>query len=269
VIDSPLAASDVARQDVARRAQLGESPPDAPTDRIVDFFDLDRIRYGPALDLQRAAHDERVADARGDAFFFCEHEPVITMGKSGKSQNLLVARSELERRGVDYFEVERGGDLTYHGPGQLVGYPIFKLPRLREVQGFVRKMEAAIIEAIAAFGVRGEQRREHAGVFVGPAKIASIGAAVRSSVTLHGFALEVNTDLEYYRLINPCGMPGVATTSIARAAGREVTVEDAKPFVRAALEQAFGIRFVDAPLRLEAETPDRSETPIASRAKLG
>ena len=167
------------------------------------------------------------------------------MGKSGKSQNLLVSKSELERRGVDYFEVERGGDLTYHGPGQLVGYPIFKLPRLREVQGFVRKMESAIIEAIGAFGVCGEQRKEHAGVFVGGAKIASIGAAVRSGVTFHGFALEVCTDLEYYRLINPCGMPGVETTSIARAAGREVTVAEAKPYVRAALERAFGIELVE------------------------
>lgn len=209
------------------------------------FEDLGRIRYGPALDLQRSVHGERVRDERADTFFFCEHEPVITMGKSGKGQNLLVSRTELERRGVDYFEVERGGDLTYHGPGQIVGYPIFKLGRLREVQGFVRKMEAAIIEAIAAFGVAGEQRREHAGVFVRGAKIASIGAAVRSGVTLHGFALEVCTDLSYYRLINPCGMPGVETTSIAREAGREVSVAEAKPHVRAALERVFEVRFVD------------------------
>ena len=118
------------------------------------FEDLGRIRYGPALELQRRAHDERVRDERPDTFFFCEHEPVITMGKSGKNQNLLVSRDELARRDVDYFEVERGGDLTYHGPGQLVGYPIFKLARLREVQGFVRKMEAALIEAIAAFSCR-------------------------------------------------------------------------------------------------------------------
>jgi lipoyl(octanoyl) transferase len=211
----------------------------------VVFEDLGRIRYGPALDLQRSVHGERVRDERADTFFFCEHEPVITMGKSGKGQNLLVSRTELERRGVDYFEVERGGDLTYHGPGQIVGYPIFKLGRLREVQGFVRKMEAAIIEAIAAFGVAGEQRREHAGVFVRGAKIASIGAAVRSGVTLHGFALEVCTDLSYYRLINPCGMPGVETTSIAREAGREVSVAEAKPHVRAALERVFEVRFVD------------------------
>jgi len=211
----------------------------------VVFEDLGRIRYGPALDLQRQAHDERVRDERPDLFFFCEHEPVITMGKSGKNQNLLVSRDELARRNVDYFEVERGGDLTYHGPGQLVGYPIFKLGRLREVQGFVRKMEAALIEAIGAYGIAGEQRADHAGVFVRGAKIASIGAAVRSGVTLHGFALEVCTDLEYYRLINPCGMPGVETTSVAREAGRDVSLDDIKPLVRAALERAYAVRFVE------------------------
>jgi lipoate-protein ligase B len=209
------------------------------------FEDLGRIRYGVALDIQRGAHDERVRDERADTFFFCEHDPVITMGKSGKSHNLLVSRDELARRNVDYFEVERGGDLTYHGPGQIVGYPIFKLGRLREVQGFVRKMEAALIEAIAAFGVAGEQRHDHAGVFVRGAKIASIGAAVRSGVTLHGFALEVCTDLNYYRLINPCGMPGVETTSIAREAGRDVSVAETKPLVRVALERVFDARFME------------------------
>jgi lipoate-protein ligase B len=240
--------TDVGRQAqlgeyVARRAQLGEGG--MPSASSAWYVDLGRIRYGPALEIQRRAHDERVRDERPDTFFVCEHEPVITMGKSGKQQNLLVSQAELARRGVDYFEVERGGDLTYHGPGQLVGYPIFKLARLREVQGFVRKMEAAIIEAIAAFGVAGEQRKEHAGVFVRGAKIASIGAAVRSGVTLHGFALEVCTDLDYYRLINPCGMPGVETTSVAREAGRDVSLDDIKPLVRSALEKAYGLQFVE------------------------
>ena len=229
--------------DVARRAKLGEAPADL---RSACYIDLHRIRYGPALEIQRTAHDERVRDERPDTFFVCEHDPVITMGKSGKQQNLLVSKDELVRRGVDYFEVERGGDLTYHGPGQLVGYPIFKLGRLREVQGFVRKMEAALIEAMAAFGVEGEQRKDHAGVFVRGAKIASIGAAVRQGVTLHGFALEVCTDLTYFRLINPCGMPGIETTSVSREAGRDVSLDEIKPLVRAAFEKAYGITFVEA-----------------------
>src|ERR1022692_859334 len=105
------------------------------------FADLGRIDYKEAWDLQLRLLAERIADERPDTLLFCEHPPVLTMGKSGKGQNLLVSQSELERRGVHYYDVERGGDLTYHGPGQLVVYPIFKLPRLREVQNFVRKME--------------------------------------------------------------------------------------------------------------------------------
>src|ERR1700686_3748620 len=155
----------------------------------VAFHDLGLIPYGVAWSLQRRLHAARPADEIGDALLFCEHLPVITMGKSGKRHNLLASEAELRRRGVEYFDVERGGDLTYHGPGQLVCYPIFKLARLREVQGFVRKMELSIIKAMNAFGVKGEQRQAHAGVFVGSAKIASIGAAVQGGVTFHGFAL--------------------------------------------------------------------------------
>lgn len=207
----------------------------------VTFEDLGRTRYEPAWEHQRAVHAEVAAGTRGDHLIFCEHEPVITMGKSGKGHNLLVAPSELARRGVDYFEVERGGDLTYHGPGQLVGYPIFKLARLRDVQAFVRKMEAALIDTLAQFGIEGEQRTDHAGVFVGGAKIVSIGAAVREGVTFHGFALDVCTDLSYFRLINPCGMPEIETTTIARRLGRDVTLGEVKPAALAALERAYDV----------------------------
>ncbi len=207
--------------------------------------DLGLIAYEPAWQLQRQLLEARANDLIADRFLICEHTPVITMGKSGKQKNLLVAAEELRRRGVDYFDVERGGDLTYHGPGQLVGYPIFKLARLREVQGFVRKMEESVIRALATFGLSGERRSDHPGVFVGGAKIASIGAAVRRSVTYHGFALDVCTDLNYYRLINPCGMPEVAVTTIAREAKRDVTVEEVKPLIRTAFEEVFGIEFED------------------------
>jgi len=214
----------------------------------VIYRDLGRIAYASAWALQLRLHDDRAQGRCGDQLLFCEHDPVVTMGKSGKKQNLLVAESELARRGIDYFEVERGGDLTYHGPGQLVGYPIFKLPRLREVQGFVRKMEQALVDALATFGIDGERRPDHAGVFVRGAKIASIGAAVKSGVTFHGFALDVCTDLSYYHVINPCGMPGVGLTTIARECGREVSVEEAKIPVRTAMERAYGISLVEGQL---------------------
>lgn len=210
----------------------------------VVYEDLGLVSYAEAWALQLRIHADRVHDRTIDHLLFCEHTPVITMGKSGKGHNLLVSLDELRRRGVDYYEVERGGDLTYHGPGQLVGYPIFKLPRLREVQGFVRKMEESIIRALVHFGVRGEQQKDHAGVFVGSAKIASIGAAVKGSVTFHGFALDVCTDLAYFRLINPCGMPGVEVTSVSLAAGRPVNVEEIKPFVRTAMAEIYGLEFV-------------------------
>jgi len=205
------------------------------------FEDLGRIRYKDAWDLQLRLHAERVADQRPDTVLFCEHDPVLTMGKSGKGQNLLVSQEELHRRGVEYYEIERGGDLTYHGPGQLVVYPIFKLPRLREVQAFVRKMERSIVSALATFGIEGAQRADHAGVFARGAKICSIGAAVRSGVTYHGLALEVCTDLSYFQLINPCGMPDVPVTSISRELGREVRVDEAKSPVRTAMIEIYGL----------------------------
>ena len=119
--------------------------------KTAQLEDLGIIDYEPAWQLQRELLEQRADDLIADRFLFCEHTPVITMGKSGKQKNLLVSADELRRRGVAYFEVERGGDLTYHGPGQLVGYPIFKLARLREVQGFVRKMEESIICALSSF----------------------------------------------------------------------------------------------------------------------
>ncbi len=216
----------------------------------VALHDLGRIPYEAAWSLQKRLYPSRAADEIGDCIVFCEHSPVITMGKSGKSGNLLIPKAELRRRSIDYFDVERGGDLTYHGPGQLVVYPIFKLPRLREVQSFVRKMELSIINALATFNLVGERRLDHPGVFVGGAKIASIGAAVRSGVTFHGFALDVCTDLDMFRFINPCGMSAIAVTSITRECGRRVTLREAKSPVREALQAVFGIHLIDQPLPL-------------------
>jgi len=210
----------------------------------VVFQDLGRVSYEQAWILQRRLHAERVAGYIGDTLLFCEHSPVITMGKSGKAHNLLVSKDELQRRGIDYFEVERGGDLTYHGPGQLVGYPIFKLARLREVQSFVRKMEYSIIEALREFSVAAERRGDHPGVFIAGAKVASIGAAVRSGVTFHGFALDVCTDLTAFALINPCGMPSVPVTSIQKECGRSVSLAETKPVMRKAMETVFNIHCI-------------------------
>ena len=225
----------------------------------VAFHDLGRIPYGTAWSVQRRLHAARAADQIDDTLLFCEHPPVITMGKSGKSHNLLVSQTELRRCGVEYFEVERGGDLTYHGPGQLVCYPIFRLPRLREVQSFVRKMEEGVIQALSTFGLHGERRPDHAGVFVAGAKIASIGAAVRAGVTFHGFALDVCTDLTKFALINPCGMPATPVTSISRECSRRVTLAEAKPKVVEALEAVFDIELTLLPLPIAYDMADDSQ----------
>ena len=216
----------------------------------VALHDLGRIPYGAAWSLQKRLHAARVADEIADTLLLCEHTPVITMGKSGKAGNLLVSKDELRRRGVDYFDVERGGDLTYHGPGQLVAYPIFKLPRLREVQAFVRKMEEAVIVTLRSFDLLGERRADHAGVFVRGAKIASIGAAVRGGTTFHGLALDVATDLKMFDLINPCGMPATPVTSISRECGRRVPLAEAKPPLREAVALVYRVEIVDEPLPL-------------------
>jgi lipoate-protein ligase B len=216
----------------------------------VALHDLGRIPYNIAWSLQRRLHAARAADQIGDTLLLCEHPPVITRGKSGKAHNLLVSKEDLQRRGVEYFEVERGGDLTYHGPGQLVGYPIFRLPRLREVQGFVRKMEQSIIQSLTAFDLVGERRADHAGVFVRGSKIASIGAAVRAGVTFHGFALDVCTDLAMFELINPCGMPATPVTSITRECSHRVPIGEAKPPIREAFEAVYEITLIEGPLPL-------------------
>jgi lipoyl(octanoyl) transferase len=144
-------------------------------------------------------------------------------------------------------EIERGGDVTYHGPGQLVVYPIRKLARFREIVPLVRALEGAAIETCAAFGVATQRWSEHAGVWAGRNQICAIGLAVQKMTSLHGIALNVNTALDYDRLINPCGFSDRGITSLSRETGREITVSQAKPTLLAALERTFDITFQPAP----------------------
>ncbi|MDE2573540.1 MAG: lipoyl(octanoyl) transferase LipB [bacterium] len=207
------------------------------------LIDLGRMRFGPALDLQHRLHAARASDEIPDTWLLVEHEPVITLGRNADLANLLMPRPLLERRGVDVFEIERGGDVTYHGPGQLVVYPIRKLARFREIVPLVRSLEEAIIRALTSFGVVGERWREHAGVWVGSDQICAVGLAVQRMVSLHGIALNVSTDLSYPQLINPCGLPDRGVTSISRETGRTVSLEEAKAALLPALERTFHVRF--------------------------
>jgi lipoate-protein ligase B len=208
------------------------------------LLDLGLRSYREVWDLQHKLHEAVRNDEAPETWIFVEHTPVVTLGRNAKEENLLLSRQMLEARGVDVVQIERGGDVTYHGPGQLVVYPIRKLERFREVVPLVRALEGAIIDACAKFGVQAEQWSEHAGVWVGHNQICAIGLAVQKMTSLHGIALNVSTELSYDRLINPCGLTDRGITSLSRETGRPVSIAEAKPIVQAALSNVFGIEFV-------------------------
>lgn len=189
---------------------------------------LGRMAYGEALTLQRELARRRISrEIPHDMLLLVEHPPVITLGRGFHVENLPTPREFLEAKGVEVFDVERGGDVTYHGPGQLVGYPIFDLGEHRQdLHWFLREMEGSLIDALDAFGIAGDRNPGYTGVWTGGRKIASIGIHVKQWVTWHGFALNVTTDLSYFDLIVPCGIPNVVMTSIQREiaerAGRDL-----------------------------------------------
>jgi lipoyl(octanoyl) transferase len=205
--------------------------------------DLGTLPYGEALALQRAAAKARISGALGeDLLLLVEHPPVVTLGRSSKQQHLLAAPALLAARGVDLFEVERGGDVTFHGPGQLVGYPIVDLKRhTQDLHWYLRQVEEALIRALAPFGIPAERRAGLTGVWAHGRKLASIGVHARDWVTWHGFALNVTTDLSYFDLMVPCGIAQVEMTSMSRELGiAGIDVEQLAGRARAEIAAAFG-----------------------------
>jgi lipoyl(octanoyl) transferase len=182
---------------------------------------LGRMPYGAALELQRDLARKRIAkDIARDLLLLVEHPPVITLGRGSRAAHLSTPRAFLEARGIEVFEIERGGDVTFHGPGQLVGYPIVDLSEHRpDLHWFLRQLEQALMAAVEPMGIAGERRPGYTGVWTGGRKLASIGVHVRQWVTWHGFALNVTTDLSYFDLIVPCGIPDVVMTSVQRELG--------------------------------------------------
>lgn len=205
----------------------------------IHLVDLGRRRYGEVLELQRRLCRERVTGQRHeDLLLFVEHDPVITLGRGTKATSLPIPPENLTARGLEVFEVERGGDVTLHAPGQLVGYPIFHLSHHRpDLHWYLRAIEEALIEALGRFGIPAERNPGYTGVWTAGRKIASIGIHVKQWVTFHGFALNVSTALDLFDLIVPCGIQGVTMTSIAREAG---AVPDLDRRVRAEVAAAFG-----------------------------
>jgi lipoate-protein ligase B len=187
---------------------------------------LGTVPYEEALELQRALARERISGAiQEDMLLLLEHPPVVTLGRSTKARNLISSADFLASRGVELFEVERGGDVTFHGPGQLVGYPIIDLKRHKlDLHWYLRQVEEGLIRTLAEYGIPAERNAGFTGVWTNEKKIASIGVHAREWVTWHGFALNVTTDLSYFDLIIPCGIDGVTMTSVER----EVDLRDAQ-----------------------------------------
>ena len=232
---------------------------------------LGAMPYGEALELQRAAARARIMGAiPQDLLLLVEHEPVVTMGRTAKQRNLTASPELLAARGVQLFEVERGGDVTYHGPGQLVGYPIVDLKRHKQdLHWYLRQVEEALIVAIGAHGLSGERSAGYTGVWTRglagtaghpPRKVASIGVHARDWVTWHGFALNVTTELSYFDLIVPCGIPGVDMTSISRETGIPVAMADAEDAAVRGFGSVFSLEPVEvsvAALELAPGSADR------------
>lgn len=198
------------------------------------LLDLGLREYGGVWELQKALVDRRAQDRIPDGLILVEHEPVATLGRRGKREDVLDPSLEV-------FEVERGGEATYHGPGQLVGYPILKLPDRLEVKRLVTDLEELLLRTCADFGIEATREGPERGVWVGGAKIASIGLAVHRNVTFHGFAHNVTTDLQEFLKIRPCGHAGGIMTSMEKCLGHPVDLEDVKASVIAHFQAVFGL----------------------------
>ena len=204
--------------------------------RTLSVASLGAIDYAAALELQGAMMHARYQDQIGDTLLLLEHPHVYTLGRGADDRYLLAPPP-----GVPIHRVSRGGQVTYHGPGQLIGYPILKLEGAdRDVILYLRKLEDAIVSALATFGIAAGRRQGLTGVWAGPLKIASIGVGLRRWVTLHGFALNVTTDLRYFDAIVPCGIEGCRMTSIAGLGHRDISVATFARAMRTSFAATFG-----------------------------
>ncbi len=204
-----------------------------------EVSELGRVDYGEALAIQRRLVSARKESAVPDQLLLLEHPHVITLGRNGQMRNLLASQEVLERAGIGFYPIDRGGDVTYHGPGQLVGYPILDLREWkRDVGAYVRALEQAGIYTLAGFGISAGRIPKLTGVWVGERKIAAIGVHISRWVTSHGFALNVSTDLKYFQYIVPCGLTR-PVTSMHQLGARAALAEVARVF-SASFGRVFG-----------------------------
>jgi len=207
------------------------------------LLDFDQLQYLKALQLQRTLVDLRNENKIPEVLILLEHEHVITIGKRGKETDIL-------DKSLPFYYVERGGELTYHGPGQLVGYPIFDLKTLKlDVKQYVSMLEQVICYAIKKFNIECDREHILPGVWVNKRKIASIGIALKNFVAFHGFALNVNTDLSYFYKIKPCGLEASIMTSMEKILGEKINMKDVKKAVIEGFEKVFNIEFEEKNLQ--------------------
>lgn len=201
-----------------------------------------RVRYQPAYDLQMQLVSE-IKNSPNDPrayLILLDHEPVLTFGRRSDDKDLLVSAEDLRRRGIEVHEIDRGGKITYHGPGQIVGYPVMPLlGQRRDVHKYMRSLEQILIDVLAGFGITAERAPEHTGVWVGDEKIAAIGIGLTRWITFHGFALNVCTDLDAFDLITPCGIPNKFVTSMKKLLGRDVDLQSVRDAIIPAFQKEF------------------------------
>ncbi len=214
--------------------------------KSIKVIDLGTMEYGKCLELQRKLRDQRIADEIGDTLLLVEHTPVLTMGRRGQNDNVVVSEEFLKENGIDVHWVERGGDVTYHGPGQLVVYPIFDLTGFgRDIHTFVDNLIKAIMRVLKdEFSITAHREEgKHTGVYIGTDKIAAIGLAIRRWVSMHGFAFNVNTDLSHFRWIVPCGLGDRGVTSVKEQTGKEVNYNKVKMKIVEAMADIYDFNY--------------------------
>jgi len=226
-------------------------PTSAPINRSVrtcELHQLHLVTYENGMKLQQKLVEMRQRDELPDQLLLLEHPPVITLGRGGDLRNLLASEDTLKRERVRFFETTRGGDITYHGPGQVVGYPIVHLGEgNRDVRKYVTKLEEVLIRTVAQYGISANRVEGKRGIWVGNNKIAAIGVRIARWVTSHGFALNVNTNLEHFRLITPCGLRGSGVTSISREVGVPIPESEVREIVAAKFAEIFERELVPRP----------------------
>lgn len=211
---------------------------------MASVLELGRLAYEPAWEIQKQIQAQVQAGEREDTLIFVEHPPVLTLGANFHEENLLLSREEYEARGIEVVRTDRGGDVTFHGPNQLVIYPIFDLRRHgKDLHKWLRDLEEAVILACGAFGLEGVRSSVNTGVWINERKVAAIGIKVSRWVSIHGIALNCDNDLSPFDLIVPCGIQTHGVTSLSREAGREIGIEEAKPRIVRAFESVFGVTF--------------------------